>query len=236
MCGRFVVSYTYEELMHFLEDSFSIFDFTSNVEIPNYNVAPGTPVISIINDGYKNRAGVLEWGFLPAYSNSKSKGLKLINARGETIHEKVSFKDSFYTKRCIILANGYYEWKRENQMKIPMYIYHKTNKMIAFAGIWNKHFMENGEAVFTCAIVTTKSSKNLASIHDRMPVILNLSNAKEWIDPNNTDYQKLKHIITENLKDELNYYQVSDRVNNVRNNDSDLLHEVTSTHALTLDL
>jgi len=122
MCGRFTVSYTYEELLGYLGSEYGIKEIKGDVVLPRYNVAPGNEIISIISDGRKYRSGLFKWGFIPSYASSINEGFKMINARSEGIEKKTSFKDSFLNKRCIILADSFYEWKQVGKDKVPFRI------------------------------------------------------------------------------------------------------------------
>lgn len=113
MCGRFTITVTMDELKEYLSEYYEIDEMKSEIVVPRYNVAPGQDIISIINDGNKNRVGLLKWGLVPPFAKDEKIGNSMINAKSETLHEKPSYKPSFEHKRCVILANGFYEWKKK---------------------------------------------------------------------------------------------------------------------------
>jgi len=155
MCGRFTINYTYEQMLEYLKDEYSVFDF--DFDLPRYNVSPGQQVLSIIYDGDKFRVGSFKWGFIPAFSKDEKSGYKMINARSEGIEEKVSFKDSFFNKRCLILSDGFYEWDKVSGSNRPYYITFKDKKLMAYAGIWS-HNIKDGQSLYTCSIITNKAN------------------------------------------------------------------------------
>ena len=117
------------------------------------------------------RSGTLKWGFVPSWSKDPNIGYKMINARGETIADKPSFRDSFEHKRCVLLADAFYEWKRTGSEKQPMCIRMNDEKMFLLAGLWSRYVNEQGKKTFTTTIVTTSNNELMENIHDRMPVI-----------------------------------------------------------------
>lgn len=225
MCGRFVVSYTYDQLVAFLGNAFDIFDLDENVAIPNYNVAPGQQVISVISDGTNYRVGTLKWGLVPSFSKDEKSGYKMINARRETIHIKPSFKQSFFQKRCVILANGFYEWKRKDGSKKPHYITLNDQEMFLMAGLWSGYQKEDGSMLYTTTIITTEANEKMSDLHDRMPVILDLDAARVWLNPKERNIEILDSLLTQYPNELIDYYEVSNLVNNVRNNDVECIQE-----------
>lgn len=216
MCGRFVVSYTYDELVSFLQGAFEIQEVDLIDWKPRYNVAPGQDVLSVIYDGKKYRAGTLRWGFVPSWSKDTNIGYKMINARGETLDSKPSFKDSFHQKRCILLADAFYEWKRVGSQKQPMCIQMHDQRMFLLAGLWSKTVQSDGKALYTTTIVTTSSNKLMKDIHDRMPVILSLEDAMAWLDID-TPINDVKEMIHPYDSGQMMMYPVSTLVNSVKN-------------------
>jgi len=225
MCGRFVVSYTYEQLLSFLDDAFDIVELNQTIQVPSYNVAPGQQVLSVINDGSNYRAGTLRWGLVPSFSKDEKIGYNMINARSETILSKPSFKSSFSQKRCLILANGFYEWKRENKTKTPMYITLNNKEMLLFAGLYSSFKREDGSILYTTTIITTEANELMSDIHDRMPVILSIENAKEWLNKEKTETELVK-LLTQYPSDDMTYYEVSSFVNNASNNQKECIERV----------
>jgi putative SOS response-associated peptidase YedK len=195
MCGRFVVSYTYEELLAFLKDDFELLDIKTDNQYPTFNIAPSTPILTIIKTRNGFKAGDIKWGF--TINNHL-----LPNVRSETI--ETLFKTQINSCRCLIVASGYYEW---NQSKIPYYF--KTNHLLYFAGVYQKKGKE-----FQVVIITKNADNNIRDIHDRMPVILNSQEAKAYLQKN--DILSIKNLLQ--TTNTVSAYQVSKQVNKVTNN------------------
>jgi putative SOS response-associated peptidase YedK len=221
MCGRFTVNYTYEQMLKYLSEEYSIFDF--NFELPRYNMAPGQQVLSVIYDGENYRTGTFKWGLVPSFSKSDKEGYKMINARAEGIEEKASFKDSFFNKRCIILSDGFYEWDKISGTKRPYYITFNDKKLMAYAGLWSR-YVNKGKSVYTCTIITVTANQKLGKIHERMPVILGNKEAKEWMDTN-CDIDYLKSLLVPYPSEYIEMIEVSKNVNMVANDDPSLIEE-----------
>lgn len=188
--------------------------------LPRYNLAPSqdTPVIisgSKVFDLFK-------WGFIPHWAKDKNVGYKMINTRAETITEKPSFKKAFQDFRCVILASGFYEWKD----KIPYYFKLKGIKIFALAGIASLWKNESGIEIGTCSIITVKSNSLIKKFHDRMPVILDKEKIDIWIKKDNKDINLLQSFLIPFNPKKMEYYQVSNRVNSVKNESSDLLDKI----------
>lgn len=221
MCGRFTVNYTYEQMLEYLNKEYSIFDF--DYELPRYNVSPGQQVLSVIYDGNNYRAGTFKWGLIQPFSKDEKSGYKMINARSESIEEKVSFKDSFFNKRCLILSDGFYEWDNVTGTKKPYYITFENRKMMAYAGIWSR-YVKDGRSIYTCSIITTSANSLVGSIHERMPVILDSDDAKKWLNSDN-DLMLLKSLLHQYPTEKLSMIEVSKKVNTVANDDPSLIEE-----------
>jgi putative SOS response-associated peptidase YedK len=178
MCGRFTLTIDPAEL----QDLFQEYSFPDNLAI-RYNISPTQPILAIPNDG-KNQADYFVWGLIPSWSKDPSIGAKLINARAETLAEKPSFRANFKGKRCLILADGFYEWKVEegSKTKIPHYIYMKDHKPFAFAGLWDNWKNPDGKVIQTCTIITTEPNTLMSKLHNRMPVILEPKSYEQWLD------------------------------------------------------
>ncbi len=225
MCGRFIVSYTYEELEMFLQNHYSIFDFKDDTYKPRYNVAPGQQVLSIISDGKAYRAGNFKWGFVPFFAKDENIGYSMINARSETVHQKSAFKTSFKQKRCIILSDGFYEWKREGKTKTPMLVQLKNKQLYAYAGLWSAYKKDDGTTVYSTTILTTNANTIMQDIHDRMPVILDEEDAKKWLDTSIQDEELLLGLLKQYQSDKMTVRQVSSYVNKVSNEGEKCIEE-----------
>lgn len=225
MCGRFTITYSYEELKKHLAQNFKIDNFKAVFNLPRYNVAPGQEIIAIINDGSNNRVGNLKWGFLPSFAKDEKIAFSMINAKAETIDEKIAYKESFAKRRCLILADSFYEWKRVGKDKTPMRILKKDKQMFAMAGIWNTYTRNDGTKVHTCAIITTSANSLVSQVHDRMPVILDETNQKQWLDTK-MDKVALKTMLKPFPESEMDLYEVSSIVNNASNDKIECINGV----------
>jgi putative SOS response-associated peptidase YedK len=224
MCGRFTL---------FAEFSYIIdrFDIQTAIEEelyqPNFNVAPSHSVLSVINDGVSNRLGYLRWGLIPPWAQDMKIGHKMINARAETIKEKPSFRNAFKKQRCLILADSFYEWKRqEDQSKTPMRIKLKNNDVFAMAGIWEKWISPEGKRIFSCSVITTKPNEMMSTIHNRMPVILKPDDEKTWLNPSITTMADLEEILIPFDQNLMESYEVSSDVNSPKNNSPRLIQRI----------
>lgn len=216
MCGRFTITVDLEDLRIYLENNFDIRDMNNQFELPRFNVAPGQDVITIIHDGQKHRIGTLKWGFVPPFAKDEKIAYHMINAKAETLHEKPSFLPSFQTKRCVILADSFYEWKKEDNLKQPMRILMHNKTIFAMAGLWTTYIKPNGEKLFTTTIITTKANELMKDIHERMPVILNEDAIKVWLNPKETNLYTLSHLLTPYDASQMTTYKVSTRVNSAK--------------------
>ncbi|MBE7435121.1 MAG: SOS response-associated peptidase [Anaerolineales bacterium] len=208
MCGRFTLTVDPAEI----QDAFGNFTFPSQFA-SRYNIAPTQPVLAIPNDA-KNKADFFVWGLIPSWAKDPSIGNKLINARGETLAEKPSFRGGFKYKRCLILADGFYEWKSPGgaKTKIPFFIHMKDRKPFAFAGLWDEWQSPDG-SLRTCTIITTEPNELMSSLHNRMPVILDPKDYDLWLDPAPQTPDKLIHLIKPFPADAMSAYPVSTLVN-----------------------
>jgi putative SOS response-associated peptidase YedK len=213
MCGRFTLTIDPAEL----KDEFEGAAFPSKFA-PRYNIAPTQPVLAIPNDG-RNAADFFVWGLIPSWAKDPEIGNRLINARGETLAEKPSFRGAYKYKRCLILADGFYEWKTEpgSKTKVPHFIHLKTGKPFAFAGLWDEWHSPEGSSIRSCTIVTTTPNKLMASIHNRMPVILHPKDYAAWLEPLPQTADNLNHLITGFPAELMEAYPVSTMVNSPAN-------------------
>lgn len=226
MCGRYGISVTKKELSDYLSENYNIEILDADITLPRYNIAPGQNAISLINDGTKYRVGLLKWGFVPNWSKDDKIGYKMINARSETLEIKPAFKKSLQQRRCIILADGFFEWYRTTSTKTPYYFYLKNNRIFGFAGLWTSKTREDGSTLYTCTIITKKANTIMSDIHDRMPIILSEESAKIWLNPENKDFKALKLILDSADINDLQFHKVSSRVNKSENDDIDIINKV----------
>jgi putative SOS response-associated peptidase YedK len=211
MCGRYTLSTPGGRLAE-------EFQLDSTVEVPpSYNVAPTQQVAAVIEDEEGRRLEMLRWGLVPSWADDPDIGARMINARSETAPEKPSFRRAFRGRRCLIAADGFYEWKREDGGKQPYYFRMQDGRPFAFAGLWESWDKGGGE-LLTCAILTTRPNSVAEEIHDRMPVILPHDAYNAWLDPD-ADKEELGELMIPYPGDDLETYPVSRFVNSPRNND-----------------
>lgn len=226
MCGRFTITVDLEDLREYLVDHYDITELKSEFQLPRYNIAPTQDVITIINDGTKNRVGLLKWGLVPSFAKDEKIGVSMINAKSETLIEKPSFRSSFQTKRCVILADSFYEWKREDDKKTPMRIGLNNNNIFPMAGLWSTFIRPDGTKLHTTTIITTKANEIMSEIHDRMPVILDDDSLKTWLNPKNQNLDQLTKIMKPYDSKMMYAYKVSPLVNNARNDMKECIAKV----------
>ncbi len=213
MCGR----YTLKTPVERLAEEFGFDD--SSVELPpNYNVAPTQEVAVVLAENGHRRLELLRWGLIPSWADDPGIGSRMINARSETAPEKPSFRRAFRERRCLIPADGFYEWKRVNGGKQPFYIHMKEERPFAFAGLWESWKEDGGPEVRSCAILTTRPNALAREIHDRMPVILPAGSYAAWLDPE-AEKEELVALLAPYPEDEMEAYPVSRFVNSPQNND-----------------
>ena len=213
MCGRFTLTVDPAEL----KEALAGFKFPAKF-VARYNVAPTQPVLAIPNDG-KNTADFFVWGLIPSWAKDPAMGNRLINARGETLAEKPAFRGGYKYKRCLILADGFYEWKSQpgTKTKGPYFIHVKQGPVFAFAGLWDEWHSPDGAAVRSCTIVTAAPNELMAKIHNRMPVILQSRDYAEWLDAAPRPPDSLAHLLQPFPAAQMEAYPVSTLVNNPAN-------------------
>jgi len=217
MCGRFSIA-EFEGI----EERFQIEPPDLK---PNYNVAPSQDVPVILNNG-SNQLALFKWGVIPFWAKDPSIGHKMINARAETVDEKPSFKSCLQRKRCLIVADGFYEWKKEGSTKRPYRITLMNKELFGFAGLWDTWKSPTGEIVNSCSIITTTPNELMEPIHNRMPVILPREVEQVWLDQGITDSYFLKSLLLPYPADLMIAYEVSTFVNSVKNNGPECLVHV----------
>ncbi len=209
MCGRF----TLFEPDTILAREFGVSGLPPRT--PRYNIAPSQSVAAIraAPAGSGRELALLRWGLIPSWSKDPAIGNRLINARAETVREKPSYRSAFKRHRCLIPANGFYEWQRQERGKQPFYVRMRDGHLFAFAGLWDR--WEGGEeaAVESCTILTTVANSTLAPIHDRMPVILPPGEYARWLDSSLEDTDSLANLLVPFPAEEMDAFPVSPRVN-----------------------
>ena len=220
MCGRFTLTVNPAEL----QDLQTNYVFPDQFA-PRFNIAPSQPVLAIPNDG-ANTADFFMWGLIPMWAKDPAIGNRLINARGETVAEKPSFRGSFKYKRCLILADGFYEWKAtgtSKKTKTPYFIHMNNRKPFAMAGLWDSWESPDGSSIKTCTIITTEPNELMKSIHNRMPVILHPREYAKWLDTAPQTPENLLPLIKPYPAEEMTAHPVSTLVNKPSNDIPELV-------------
>lgn len=198
-----------------------------------YNIAPTQSIIAIrrTETGEPRSAANLRWGLVPSWADDLSIGNRMINARSETVDTKPSFRKAFASRRCLIPADGYYEWKKVADGKQPYLIERRDGGMLAMAGLWesNRKIAEDGTAIQTCTILTTSANQTTGEIHQRMPVFLDVDDHEQWLDPGYRDTEQLKQLLTPAPEDWLQLTAVSRRVNSPKQDDAECITPVDSS-------
>lgn len=228
MCGRYSLTTAPEALRR-------LFDFVagSNLE-PRYNIAPTqpAPVVRMMAEGAARELAMPRWGLIPSWAKDASIGNRTINARSETVAEKPSFRSAFRQRRCLVPADGFYEWRREGGIKQPYRIGMKDGGAFAFAGLWERWLgADDGEAVDSFTILTTEANRKLRPIHPRMPVILAPESYETWLDTSPETVERALAVLRPFADQPMAFYRVSTRVNNPRNDDPDCLTPIAERGA-----
>ena len=213
MCGRFTLGATAATLA-------AQFDLaTVPTWTPRYNIAPTQEVLVVLQPSPQaNREARLHrWGLIPPWAKDPSIGNRMINARAETVATKPAFRRAFKERRCLLLADGLYEWQRQERRKQPFYIRLRDGRPFAFAGLWEHWEGSEGMAIQSCTILTTTSNEVVDRIHDRMPVILSPTDYDSWLDPNIQEPTVLQTLLRPYPADEMTAYPVSTLVNSPAN-------------------
>jgi putative SOS response-associated peptidase YedK len=185
---------------------------------PNYNIAPSQDILIVLHDGTR-RLVKSRWGFIPSWSKDPATGYKMINARAESLAEKQSFKAAFEKQRCLVIADGFYEWKKEGAIKKPYYFRLKSGMPFGFAGLFNVWTSPEGERITTSTIITTDANELVRPIHDRMPAIVPVDQYTRWLDPSLHESKILSQVLKPYPSEEMECYSVTPKMNSVKYND-----------------
>ena len=220
MCGRFTLTSNLDELQ-------GRFGFEAMLPEygPRYNIAPTQGVVAVTNDGQRT-AQFMRWGLVPFWAKDVKVGYRMINAVGETLAGKPAFRTAFRKRRCLILADGFFEWRKDGKLKIPTYIFLKSREPFAFAGLWETWKAPGGEVMRSCTIVTTKPNEFIAPIHNRMPVVLSQEAEALWLDPMTEDPATLTPLLVPSPPELMDSYVVADVVNSPRNSGPDCIESI----------
>lgn len=221
MCGRFAFYSPHEAVVR-------LFGVAAAPEIePRWNIAPTQFIATVREAGGPREVAMLYWGLVPSWAKEKSIGARMINARSETLGEKPSFRNAFRRRRCLVLADGYYEWQRSGAVKQPYLIAFDDGQPFGMAGLWERwRDPATGEPLESCCIVTTSPAPTVAHVHDRMPVIVPPDAYAEWLDPKNEATERLARLFEPCGRPDLRARPVSRRVNDARNQGPSLIEEV----------
>jgi putative SOS response-associated peptidase YedK len=218
MCGRYRLSRRKQLVEEYFGAASADYEWS-----PRYNVAPSQPVLTIRQDVREpvRNLSTMRWGLIPSWANDPSIGYKTINARVETVAITPSFREPFKSQRCLIPADGFYEWKRNGKTKQPYCFEVNDGELFAFAGLWDRWRSSKGDVIESCTILTTTPNSLLTDIHDRMPVILTPDDYNLWLDPAFRDEGSLSAMLRPFDAPLMRGYPVSTRVNHVLNDDAD---------------
>lgn len=215
MCGRFVFHSQIEEVCQAFEVT-----HVHQSMAASYNIAPSQSVPTIVAKNEERHFGVLSWGLIPHWTKERKGARRPINARSETVHKKASFREAFQKRRCLILANGFYEWQKTESGKVPIFFHLPKMPLFAMAGLWerwrSKH--REHEVLSTCTILTTEANEYIRPVHDRMPVIVSPEHWPAWLNNQSFDERKLRSLLQPFPTASFASYPVSKQMNRVSYN------------------
>jgi putative SOS response-associated peptidase YedK len=208
MCGRYTLRTPAREVA----EAFDLPEVPALT--PRFNIAPTqpAPVVRLVPDGGGRELAFFRWGLIPSWADDPSIGNSMINARAETVAAKPAYRRSFRAKRCLVVSDGFYEWRKRDGRKQPYYIHRKDDRPFAFAGLWDE-WQRDGDPIRSCTIITTDANALMAPIHDRMPVIVRPCDYGLWLDPAVADPGRLQPMLRPSPAEELDLYPVSTLVN-----------------------
>ncbi len=221
MCGRYTLVSPIDRLQQRFKFPYGDLDLS-----PRYNIAPTQEVLVVANDGERH-AEMMRWGLIPFWVKDQKISYSMINAMGETVAEKPAFRTPLRKRRCLVIADGFYEWQKQGAGKVPVRIVLKSREPFAFAGLWDSWTDKTtGSIIRSCTIITTTPNAVLEPIHNRMPVILPEEAEYLWLDPRTEDPTILTNVLCPYPEEEMEAYEVSSTVNNVKNHGPDLIEAV----------
>lgn len=226
MCGR----YSFAQLSEEVEKRFKI-HVDGNTYVAKYNSVPGQK-LGVITNLQPQKLNHFHWGLLPPWAKDARMAYQMINARGESLEEKPAFKEAYSSKRCLVPADGFYEWKKLNKQKIPYHIRLKSQEMFAFAGLWEEWKDVEGKIKNTFTIITTEANELMKPLHHRMPVILPKHVEREWLE--NSNIKDLQLMLQPFDRQKMEAYEVSPLVNKAQNEGIELVKAKRSPEQLNL--
>ena len=221
MCGRYVATTSPEVLAEY----FAVDEVRAETDGPSWNVAPTDAVPAVVGRDGRRLLGTFRWGLVPSWSKDATGAARLINARAETVTSKPAFRKAFARRRCLLPADGFFEWERRSDgTKQPWYIHRADGAPLAMAGLWEVWRAEGTDDLLrTCAVVTTRANDFMAPLHDRMPVLIETADWPVWLDAEYPDLDGLRRMLDPPDPRLLEAFRIGTRVNSVRNNAPDLL-------------
>ena len=229
MCGRYTLTNDLKEIaVRFqVEERLTPFSNQPSVESerllkPRFNIAP-TQTVIVVNDEGQRQFFAMRWGLIPSWAKDSSVGNRMINARAETVAEKPAFRSALRKRRCLVPADGFYEWQKLGKAKHPVRIVLKTREPFGFAGLWETWTPPEGGEIKSCTIITTDANDLLKEVHERMPVILKKEAESVWLDPNIQEPEKLLPLLKPYPPELMEFYPVSRAVNSTSNDSPDCI-------------
>jgi len=217
VCGRYASSRDARDLV----DAFEVDQGPEQVLPPSWNVAPTDPVYAVLERGGTRSLRVLRWGLVPSWAKDARGAARLINARSETLTSKPAFRSAYARRRCLVPADGYYEWQRDGAVKQPWFLTPRDGTPLAMAGLYEVWAREDGERLWTCTVITTDAADELGHIHDRTPLLVPRPAWPRWLDPEVEDPGS--ELLVPATPGVLDAWPVSPAVGNVRTNRPDLV-------------
>ena len=225
MCGRYTLTVSLPDLVDVFDVPPPAFHYG-----PRYNIAPTQDAPVVAQDSRGRRMGLLHWGLVPSWAQDPGMGGRLINARSETVAQKPAFRQAFRGRRCLVPADGFYEWKEEGApggkaSKRPYWIHRGAGELFAFAGLWERWAPPEGDPLHTFTILTAEAAETIRDIHPRMPLILHPSSWDRWLHPE-TAPEELQGLLKPHVPEDLRAYPVSTVVNSPRNDGPECIEKV----------
>jgi putative SOS response-associated peptidase YedK len=225
MCGRFTLRSSPERIKR----EFQLQE--EPIVEARFNIAPTQSILAVREIEDEREATLLKWGLIPSWAKDDLMSARLINARSETVAEKPAFREAFKRSRCIIPADGFYEWKREGAGKQPFFFSLRDGRVFGFAGLWDRWRGPDGGVIESCTILTTEANEVLKEVHDRMPVILHPETYDQWLDDDVRAVESLKELLGPYPASQMTAYPVSAQVNSPRSQGEDLIARVAINSA-----
>ena len=222
MCGRFTLTAPPAKI----DDHFALVASAATEFVPRFNIAPSQPVATVTAEGGSCQLTMRRWGLIPPWAKDEKIGNRQINARSETVADKPAFREAYRRRRCLIPADGFFEWSGPARSRQPYLIGLSARDLFAFAGLWESWRDPSGDAVESCAILTMPAGGRLRELHHRMPVVVAAKHYELWLDPKVGESERLGVAIAEHGCDALRFFPVSERVNDVRVDDPQCLDRI----------